>query len=186
MGRSNKKKGDSQLFTYNELVKNNPQIFSKQYPKMEGEPENHYICKVYLGEMIRISYPKLHVTYEHLLPPLYTEKGTRTYQPDIYIESLPDKLNKIIYIADIEINGLVHYKNKTQYIKNKIRRETITDYFNNWYKYQDYKIIFSYIVFKPDEFLYFKFDYFKEIFENMFFINGGVWPTKDLYEEHLL
>lgn len=171
-------KKNSQLFTFAEIVRNNGDIFCKQYPRMPGEPENHYICKSYLGEMLRKFYQTkidLVISYEHPLPQLLTaDNGPRSYIPDIYIEYLNNGDNKI-HISDIEINGAVHYKNKKQYSKNKLRRETIINYFDRDYKdnkYPEYKIIFSYLVFNVDDFLYNKFDFFKEIFEEKF-MNGG-------------
>lgn len=183
------KKKKSQLFTYAELVKNNKGIFAKQYPKQHDEPTEHYTCKVFFGEMLRKYFaPKLDLTisYEHELPQLETERGERVYIPDIYVEYINhDK--KVINISDCEINGLIHYKNKNQYSKNRLRRETILKYFKDYKdrNFPDYKIIFSYIVFQRDDFLYNKFDFFREIFEDNF-MEGKVYPPFDAYEKYLL
>lgn len=140
--------------------------------------------------MLRKYYaPRIDVTisYEHILPELETDKGKRSYIPDVYIESFNHK-EKVINICDVEINGLIHYKNKSQYSKNRLRRETILKYFNEEYKdssYPDYRIIFSYIVFQRDDFLYNKFDFFREIFEDNF-LEGKVYPPSDSYEKYLL
>lgn len=157
---------------------------------MHDEPNEHYITKIYCGEMLRKFFEKrlvISVEYEQPLPELITDKGPRTYQPDIYIEYTSHG-DKTIYIADVEIQGPIHFKNKTQYFKNKLRRETIIKYFNNEYSDKTnptYNIIFSYIVFRPEDFLYFKFDFFKEIFEDNF-IHGGIYPTVDAYEKYIL
>ena len=161
-------------------------IFSKQYPRMPGENQNHYICKSYLGQMIGKFYG-CEINYEfEELPIISTQHGDRKYQPDIWISDINHK-KKEIYLCDAEISGGIHFKNKTQYNKNKLRREAITNYFNNYsdMTYPDYEVIFSYLVFLPDDFLYNKIDYFFEIFER-YFSNGGVFPSTDLYEEIFL
>lgn len=180
-----KKKTASQLFTFPEIVRNNKNIFSKLYPRQAGEPEPHYICKVFLGEQLRKkSKLDLVISYEHPLPTIFTDSGPRNYIPDIYLEYI-DNSDKTIYISDIELNGGVHYKNKIQYNKNKIRREAILNYFNNIYNYLDYKVVFSYIVFNTEDFLFQKFDYFFDIF-NIKFLSSGIYPEVDVYEKYLL
>ncbi len=114
------------------------------------------------------------IEYEHVLPTILTDAGPRSYIADIYVEYVSDK-EKTIYIGILEISGGIHFKNKKQYSKNKLRRESLVNYFNNDYndnKNPEYKIIFSYIIFQPDDFLYNKFDFFREIFEDKF-MNGG-------------
>jgi len=183
-----KKKGDSQLFTFAEIVRNNKKIFSKQYPRGWNEPDNHYICKVFLGEQINKHYNnKIEVNYEYDgLPVLGTEDDPRHYIPDIFF-FLINKSDKKIHVCVTEINGGVHYKSKHQYNKTRFKRESITDYFENYIdeRYENYPIVFSYITFIPDDFLYNKLDYFLDIFEDKFF-NGGHFPTVDLFEKYIL
>ena len=127
------------------------------------------------------------LTYEYDgLPPMGTVDNPRHYKPDIFC-LLFNNIDKKINIADIEINGKIHTASKHQYYKTKWRRENITDYFSNYTdeRYKNYPIVFSYIVFEPEEFLYNKLDYFINIFEDKFF-NGGHFPKKDCYEMNFL
>lgn len=192
MARKGKKskKGDSQLFSYSELVKNNKDIFSKTYMRHSNEPDSHYICKILCGELLRKYCGNgIDIRYERELPPLAIDggKGIRTYQQDILVKFIDTK-NEKVHIADIEINGGIHYKNKERYRKNKLRRETIWNYYNSLYRetgHENYKIVLGYIVFEPDEFLYNKFDYFFNIFNDKF-MNGGIHPEVDAYEKYFL
>jgi hypothetical protein len=184
-----KKKSASQLFTFNEIVRNNARIFSnKQYPKGWNENDNHYICKVYLGESLKKYYPKgFEITYEYDgLGIMGTEGSPRKYIPDIFAFYINHDDQKI-YIADVEINGKIHCSSKHQYNKGKWRRESITDYFVNYIDktYRDYPIVFSYIVFETDEFLYNKLGYFLDIFIQKFH-DGGRHPEYDAYEGIML
>jgi hypothetical protein len=188
MGRRKRKKTASQLFTFSQIVRNNKQIFSKEYPKMPGENEHHYICKSYLGNMIKKYLDCDDVDFEYKgLPVLSTANGDRKYQPDIWASFINHK-KKEIYLSCIEIAGGIHFKNKVQYLKNKLRRETIVDYFARDYKnyeYPKYQVFFSYCTFQPDDFLYNKIDFFLDIIQEKF-INGGIYPPRDLYEEIFL
>lgn len=181
-------KKDSQLFTFAEIVRRNVKIFSKRFEKGFNEPDSHYICKVYLGEQIKKHYNnKIEVTYEYSgLPVLGTEKDPRHYLPDLFCFYINQK-DKKINVSIIEINGGVHYASKHQYNKTKFKRESITDYFTNYTdkRYENYPIVFSYLTFGTDDFLYNKLDYFLDIFDDKFF-NGGRHPSKDLYEEIFL
>lgn len=176
------KKKKSQLFTYKEI-----HIFGDIVPRQYNEPDQHYICKAFLGETLKIHNPDLVIEYEHELPELITDAGPRTYIPDIFVQYISHD-GKTIYISDIEINGKIHYKNKHHYQRNKIRRETILNYFTNSYSdksYPEYKIKFSYITFDTEDFLYNRFDFFQEIFEDKF-IHSGIYPTTSAYEKYLL
>ena len=118
------------------------------------------------------------VTFEYEnFPVINTSLGDRKYQPDIWITDIDHK-NKRIYLNITEINGLIHSASKHQLNKTRLRRESITEYFKSYKDkcYPNYDIIFSYIVFEVDEFLYNKIDYFLEIFER-YFSNGGVFPS---------
>jgi hypothetical protein len=186
-----KKEGDNnsqQLFTFAQIVRNNKDIFSKRYPRGWNENENHYICKVFLGENIRKLFPIrfIEIFYEYEgLPDLGTELSPRFYQPDIFIYYRNDK-EKTINISVIEIDGLVHKASKHQYQKTKWRREAIIDYFTNIKKsFENRPIIFSFFSFEPDDFLYHKLDFFIEIFEKYFYV-GGTWPTVCSYEKIFL
>jgi hypothetical protein len=182
------KKKASQLFTFNEIVRNNPHIFSKQYPKGWNENDYHYISKVYLGESIRKYYPKeLEIIYEYQgLPTMGTEDSPRQYKPDIFC-FWRNKVAEKIYVSDIEINGKIHTSSKHQYNKGKWRREAITDFFTHYIdkRYRDFPIVFSYIVFEPEEFLYNKLGYFLDIFIEKFH-DGGRHPEYDAYEGIML
>ena len=173
------KKQASQLFTFAEIVKNNKDIFSKQYPRSWQENTNHYICKIYLGENIRKRYPSnyMQVIYEYEgLPNLGTADDPRHFIPDIFL-FLRHHGDSKIYISDIEIDGKIHEASKHQISKSRWRRESITDYFTNYIDktYHNYPIVFSYIVFTPEDFLYNKLDFFMNIF-NEKFKNGGQYP----------
>ena len=170
-------KKTSQLFTFAEIVKNNVKIFSKKYPRGWRENDSHYICKVYLGQQIQKRYPKIEISYEYDgLPNLGTVDDPRHYKPDIFCFYRNNR-KKIIQVCDIEIDGLIHKASKHQYNKTKWRRESITDYFINYTDktYDNFPIVFSYISFEPDDFLYNKLDYFLNIFEDKF-NNGGSYP----------
>lgn len=201
------------IITYRDIKNNNPHIFKNAYcfPTSPNEPDSHFICKIFLGENILSQYKHgsfddFKRIYEYKsLPPLLVstikfnedigDDDSRQYQPDIFLEGL-DKKNKIRYVSVTEINGGVHYRNKNSHKKNKLRRRLITKYFQNDYKFDlkntgvhngdwNYKIIFSYIVFKSEDFLYWNLDFFMDIFKN-YFIKGGRYPTVDLYEQHFL
>ena len=182
-------KKPSKITTFQKILRNNPEIFSTQYPTSENEPIEHYISKVYLGQqLIRKYFNRINLSgfgdnkfeYEYPdLPQMNTSKGYRHYFPDIYIE-MTDHTNQTIRICDIEINGGIHYKNRERIIKNILRRDTICNYFDNYKDqvYKDYKIIFSYIVFRDEDFLYNRLEdfHFKEF--EYYFTNGGRYPEK--------
>ena len=183
------KKQKSQLFTYAELVKNNKDIFSKQYTRGWRENDSHYICKVFLGEQIRRHYPSnyMQVIYEYSgMPPLGTADNPRTYVPDVFCFLRHHGDNKI-YISDIEIDGKIHEASRHQINKSKWRRESITDYFTNYIDktYHNYPIVFSYLVFTPEDFLYNKLGFFMGIFNDKF-KKGGRYPESDSYEDNFL
>lgn len=173
------KKQSSQLFTFNEIVRNNKDIFSKQFARGWNENECHYISKVYLGENIKKRYCSnyMQVLYEYKgMPPLGTADNPRTYVPDIFC-FYRHHGDKKIYISDIEIDGKIHEASKHQINKSKWRKESITDYFTNYIDktYHNFPIVFSYIVFTPEDFLYNKIDFFMNIFNDKF-KNGGQYP----------
>jgi hypothetical protein len=180
-------KKPSKITTFQKILRNNPDIFNRQYPTSENEPVEHYISKIYLGEQLRkrffiswcnwITYT---LEYEYPdLPDMITSKGLRHYYPDIYIESR-DHSHSTIRICDIEINGGIHYKNRERILKNILRRDTICNYFANYKDKidKDYKIIFAYIVFRDEDFLYNRLEdfHFKEF--EYYFNNGGRYPEK--------
>lgn len=185
---NNKQKG--QITTFYMIRKNNSEIFSKQYPRSEGEPDSHYIAKVYLGESIRRRFGSLFpsedcLVYEHPLGPVDTSMGPRPYQCDIFVQYYNHD-TRTVHILDLEINGDVHYKNATQYAKNVLRRDSITEHFRTYTDPMNpaYTVIFSYIVLKPDDFLYLELDFFLALFEKYKDV-GGYYPTVDLYEKYI-
>lgn len=182
MGKRGKKQ-NSQLFTFAELVKNNKAIFAKQYPRGWNENDSHYICKVFFGEHMRKRFPRIELFYEFDgLPDLGTELSPRFYKPDIFI-FLRNEKDNVFNISVIEIDGLIHKASKHQFNKTKWRREAIIDYFINL---RDEKpIVFSFMSFEPDDFLYHKLDYFINIFDKYFF-EGGSYPPINSYERIFL
>lgn len=108
------------------------------------------------------------------LPDLGTESSPRHYIPDIYCY-YRNKVDKRFQVSVIEIDGLIHKASKHQYNKTKWRREAITDYFKTMKTYENRPLIFSYLQFEPDDFLYNKLDFFMDIFEDKF-NNGGNYP----------
>jgi hypothetical protein len=172
----------SKITTFAKIVKTNTEIFSKQYPQSPNENMNHYISKIYIGENIKrfrnhLTNFSLNYEYEKI-PTLATSMGDRSYVPDIFIEYLDHDARKK-HIIDIEILGGVHFKNQIQLNKNKLRRETLINYFQNQYKdpeYTNYKTIFSYIGFQPEQFLYHRLDFFFDIYDQYRGI-GGAYPS---------
>lgn len=128
----------------------------------EGKPENpkHYRYKIFLGETIRNRMPfldsKIHYDYDQL-PEFYHERHGRNvhYLPDIFILWV-DEANEITYVCDIEINGLIHYKNKNQVLKNIERKNLIYPYLQQYKdgQFKEFKTVASYIIVDVDDFEY--------------------------------
>jgi hypothetical protein len=156
------------------------------------ENKKHYQYKIFLGETIRNRLPHLssHINYDYdKLPPMWHERYAKylTYLPDIFIKWRDDG-NEIIYLTDIEINGLIHYKNKTQILKMIERRNLVYPYLCSYKEqgFDDYRTIASYMIIDVDEFEY---QTINDIFHNVkeTFYNGGLNPPNmDSYLQNYL
>lgn len=158
----------------------------------EGKEENpkHYRYKIYLGETIRNALPFAKVEYDfERLPPMLNERYGRkvTYIPDILVEWIDEGTDKF-YVSDVEINGGIHYKNKSQMLKNKDRKDLVYSCLQNYKNplYTELNNIASYMIFEIDDFelnpITDLFNSFKETF-----FKGGLYPEKmDEYLKHYL
>lgn len=150
----------------------------------EGKPENpkHYRYKILLGETIRNRLPnlesKIHYDYEGL-PEFYHSRHGRNvhFIPDIFILWIDENEEKI-YITDIEVNGLIHYKNRNQVLKNVERKNLVYPYLRNYQDrmFIDFKTIASYMIVDVDDFEY---QSISEIFHSVkeTLMSGGLHPT---------
>ena len=144
------------------------------------ENEDHYKYKVFLGETIRDRLPYLEtIQYDYQsLPDFFHARYNRflSYLPDIFIKYVEDKY-KTVYVADIEANGLIHYKNRGQILKNKERKDHIYSFLQNYKEKgkEDYKTIASYMVFDIDDFELLSINEIFHTFKDTFF-NGGIYP----------
>jgi hypothetical protein len=149
------------------------------------ENEKHYKYKIFLGETIRDRMPFLtSIEYDYQsLPDFFHARYDRylSYLPDIFIKFIDDTL-ETIFICDIEINGLIHYKNKNQILKCKERKDHIYPYLQNYREpdreREHYKTMASYIVFDVDDFEYNTISELFDIWKIWFFGLGGVYPER--------
>lgn len=159
----------------------------------QGRIENklHYQYKIFLGESIRNHFNDiLDIEYEYQnLPYFYHARYNKelTYMPDICIKFV-DESYKHIYISDIEINGLIHYKTKDQILKTKERKDLIYPYLVKHRESgkEDYEVTASYVVFDVDDFEMNRIDYLIEQWDKTFW-NGGIYPRDfDQYLNNML
>lgn len=148
------------------------------------ENEKHYKYKIYLGETIRDRLPDIDlIEYDYqALPTFFHARYDRylTYLPDIFIKFIDDNSKKV-YVCDIEINGLIHYKNRNQILKSKERKDHIFPYLQKYKeigKEEDYETVASYVVFDVDEFEYNSISELYHIWKNVFYVTGGVHPVR--------
>lgn len=147
----------------------------------QGHEENkqHYEYKVFLAETIRDRLPYVTINYEYDgLPPFWHERYNRllTYTPDIFV-SWVDDYTKAVYYSDVEINGLIHYKNRDQILKVKERKDHIYPHLQSRKEpnKEDYVTVASYIVVEVDDFKYEPItDLYRRVKDVVF--TGGVEP----------
>jgi hypothetical protein len=147
------------------------------------ENEKHYKYKIFLGETIRDRLPYLEsINYEYQnLPNFFHGRYNRylTYLPDIFIKFCDDE-TKTFFVADIEINGIIHYKNKNQILKCKERKDHIYPYLQQSKELgkEDYRTVASYIVFDVDDFEYQTINDLFHIFKDVYLQIGGLYPPR--------
>jgi hypothetical protein len=135
-----------------------PHIPPPTYYKGKAENKKHYDYKIFIGETLRDRLPYIDINYEYLeLPTFYHERYNRylSYTPDIFISYHDDEFKRSYY-CDLEINGLIHYKNKDQILKVKERKDHIYPYLQTKKEpnKEDYSTVASYIIIEVDDFEY--------------------------------
>lgn len=156
-----------------------PHVPPPQIHNGKVENKQHYEYKIFLGETLRDRLPYVTINYEYDgLPPFYHERYNRylTYTPDIFV-SWVDDANKIVYYSDVEVNGLVHYKNKDQILKVKERKDHIYPYLQSKKEpnKEDYATVAAYVIIEVDDFEYHPItDLYRNVKDLVF--NGGLHP----------